>query len=78
VATIQHSMKDVITQLDAKIAELEGYITKVSTKNQAAKTAKNDTALKQMNDSLAAAKRAKTALMDSCCIAQICNYDADI
>ena len=74
MAKIQHSMKEIITELDAKIAQLEGNITKVSTK----KTAKNDTALKQMNGSLDAAKKAKTLLMDSCCIGQVCDFDADI
>ena len=79
MAIIQHSLQDVVAQLDVKMKELEQKRAELAQKVREGKTSeKNDDALRKMNDSLYAAQGAKKLLLDSCCWTQNCDYEVDI
>jgi hypothetical protein len=74
VPTYIHSLSEVLTQLNAKIAELEqkqGQIKEALSRN--VNPSVNSVALQQVSESLAAAQCAKSGLEDSCCSSQSCN-----
>jgi len=76
--TIQHTMKPLIDELDAKISQLESYKSQVDAAVRSGhQLDMNTTALTQINDSLCAAKTARKVMMDSCCFVYNCNFQWD-
>ncbi len=74
--TIQHTMKPLMADLDAKIKELEGYKGQVEAAvRDGYRLDVNTTALNQINDSLCAAKAARKVMMDSCCYVYSCEFN---
>jgi hypothetical protein len=65
VPTIQHSLSDVIAQLDLKIAELQ---------NKKLDVPEGHPTRQQIEDRIADANAAKIKLQDSCCTTQSCNF----
>jgi hypothetical protein len=75
VPTIQHSLSDVIGALNNKIAQLE--LSKDMVQEQIKngnRVEENSACVSQINESLQAALQAKSALEDSCCTTQSCNF----
>lgn len=76
---IQHSMREVVEQLDAKIKELEGYRDQLEQRvRDGSATPNNVESLQRMSENLSSAKGAKKLLLDSCCVVQNCDYAADL
>ena len=76
---IQHTMREVVTQLEGKIKELEGYRTQIERKiGDGTATPDNVESLRRMSENLSSAKSAMKLLMDSCCVVQTCDYKADL
>ena len=78
-SNINHSLAEIITALDAKIAALESAKTMLKDKIASGKaTQKNIQALEDVVEALEAAENGKTILMASCCTGQNCNFDYDV
>jgi phage shock protein A len=76
---IQHSMREVVAQLEGKIKELEGYRAQIERQMSEGKTTPANTeSLARMSENLSSAKGAMKLLMDSCCVIQTCDYKADL
>lgn len=76
---IQHSMQEVVAQLNAKIKELEGYRGQIERKMAEGTASKDNVeSLARMSENLSSAKGALKLLMDSCCFVQTCEYKADL
>ncbi len=74
--TYQHSLGDVITALNAKIADLTGAKNTVKEKINAGKSVSQNTAvLEEIIESLEAAENAKLLLQNSCCSGQNCDFE---
>ena len=77
--SIEHSLADIISALDAKIAALESARDMLKNKIASGKaTQKNIQALEDVVEALEAAENGKTILMASCCTGQNCNFDYDV
>jgi Type III secretion system, cytoplasmic E component of needle len=77
--SIEHSLAEIISALDAKIAALENAKTMLKNKIASGKsTPKNIEALEDVVEALEAAENGKTLLMASCCVGQNCNFDYDV
>lgn len=76
MATITHDLKEVMTQLNARITALENSRNEVQgSVNQQRSLPANTAALNQINARLSSAYAARALLRDSCCHSQTCNYE---
>ncbi len=67
--TVQHDLRDVHAQLDAKIRDLKENLLLVPDIPQ------NQECRRQMNESLKQTENGKKILFDGCCFTQICNFN---
>jgi len=78
-SNINHSLAEIISALDAKIAALESARDMLKNKIATGKpTEKNIQALEDVVEALEAAENGKVLLMSSCCSGQNCNFDYDV
>jgi exonuclease VII small subunit len=76
---INHSLSEIISALDAKIAALEDAKNMLKNKIASGKpTEKNIQALEDVVEALEAAENGKVLLMASCCSGQNCDFAYDI
>ena len=77
-SNINHSLGEIISALDAKIAALESAKTMLKNKIASGKpTEKNIQALEDVVEALEAAENGKALLMASCCTGQNCDFAYD-
>lgn len=74
--TIEYSLAQVVSDLNAKIADLEDAKQTVQAEiDRGTRVQENQATLERINNSLSKANAGKTMLMDSCCSSQGCFFE---